>query len=280
MTSNTSSPRFKKALIIGGTSGIGLALAEKLIAAGSSVIVVGRRRERLYSFVAAHASQATSYELDVTQLSAIPGFVSRVIASHADIDLVVLNSGIQRGFDFTNPDTVDLATFDAEVATNYTSVVHLFAALLPYLTSRPHASTVAFISATLGLVPTMIRTPGYNASKAALHSWILNVREQLRRSADSRNHKVKLVEVFPPAVQTELHDEHHQPDLVNGGQIGMPLDMFTDRMWAAVEAGDQEEIAIGDFPDAVMAGPEKARREMYLNGIGVLDKALAPFMKS
>ena len=45
---------------------------------------------------------------------------------------------------------------------------------------------------------------------------------------------MKIVEIFPPAVQTELHDEKHQPDLKQMGKIGMPLKEFTDEVRCAL----------------------------------------------
>lgn len=74
----------------------------------------------------------------------------------------------------------------------------------------------------------MLRSPGYGASKAALHHFILALRTQLRDGPGN----AKVVESYPPAVQTELHDANHQPDFekrvfdwyaanrVHGGNVG------------------------------------------------------------
>jgi hypothetical protein len=41
-----------------------------------------------------------------------------------------------------------------------------------------------------------------------------------------------------------LHDEKHQPDIKNGGQIGMPLDEFTEEAYQGLAAG-KEQIPVG-----------------------------------
>jgi short-subunit dehydrogenase involved in D-alanine esterification of teichoic acids len=71
-----------------------------------------------------------------------------------------------------------------------------------------------------------------------MHHLILVLREQLKGS------NVKVIEVLPPAVQTELHDEKHQPDIKNGGSIGMPLSEFTEDCWEGLVEG-QEAIPVG-----------------------------------
>lgn len=48
----------------------------------------------------------------------------------------MLNSGIQRGFDFTKPETVDLDVIQTEFTTNYLSYVALTKAFLPYLQKK------------------------------------------------------------------------------------------------------------------------------------------------
>lgn len=66
---------YKKVLVVGATSGIGLALAERLIENGSKVIVVGRRQENLDSFVKTHGeSKVSSFKFDITDLKGIPKF--------------------------------------------------------------------------------------------------------------------------------------------------------------------------------------------------------------
>lgn len=73
---------YKNVLVIGATSGIGLALAERLIENGSKVIAVGRRQENLNSFVQKHGgSKAASVNFDITDLEGIPSFVKKYVQS-------------------------------------------------------------------------------------------------------------------------------------------------------------------------------------------------------
>lgn len=150
-----------------------------------------------------------------------------------------LNSGIQRGFDFSKPDTVDLDELTTELNTNYLSYIHLTMAFLPYLQKQKNETSLIYTTSGLALVP-MLRCANYCATKAALHHWILCLREQLKGGPGN----VKVIEIFPPAVQTELHDEKHQPDIKNGGAIGMPLKDFTEETYAGLEAG-KDQIAVG-----------------------------------
>ncbi|KAI8715979.1 hypothetical protein NCS52_01107100 [Fusarium sp. LHS14.1] len=269
-------PLYKKALILGASSGIGAALAAKLIETGTKVIVVGRRKDRLDAFVEAHGSDnASAVAFDVTNLTGVRAFADEVIHSNPDLDCVVINSGIQRGFDFSKPETVDLDVLGNEVTTNYTSAVYLTAAFIPHLKKQTQGHLV-YVSATLGLIPSMVRTPNYNASKSALHTFILNVRQQLREGGCSN---VRMVEVFPPAVQTELHDENHQPDLVNGGEIGMPLGEYTDKMYDGLVKGD-DQFAIGPGENLLKEGGwEHQRTQLYEAGQQVLKGSLAKYLK-
>jgi len=67
---------YKRVLIIGATSGIGIALAEKMIGNGSHVIAVGRRKDRLDSLVEKYGSEKVSaLQFDITNLGGIPSFV-------------------------------------------------------------------------------------------------------------------------------------------------------------------------------------------------------------
>ncbi len=68
--------QYKTVLVVGATSGIGLALAEKMIENGSHVIAVGRRQENLRSLVQKHGRErVSSVQFDITDLAGIPSFV-------------------------------------------------------------------------------------------------------------------------------------------------------------------------------------------------------------
>ena len=270
------SPLYKKALVLGATSGIGEAFATKLIATGSKVVVVGRRQDRLDAFVKKHgADKATGVRFDVTNLAGIKAFSQSITRSHPDLDSVVVNSGIQRSFDFSKPETIDFSVLGDELTTNYTSAVHLTAAFLPHLRTQTQGHLV-YVGASLGLIPSMPRTPNYNASKSALHTFIMNVRQQLHDAGQSN---VRMVEVFPPAVQTELHDEKHQPDLINGGEIGMPLAQYIERMFQGLEKGD-DQFAVGVAEDWLKEdGWETQRVKMFQAQHEFLRGALEPYLK-
>ncbi|KAA6414722.1 MAG: short-chain dehydrogenase reductase [Lasallia pustulata] len=124
-----------------------------------------------------------------------------------------------------------------EFITNYLSYLALTKGFLPFLLGKKAESALMYTTSGLALVP-MLRCPNYCASKAALHHFILCLREQLKET------KVKVVELYPPAVQTELHDEKHQPDLKHGSQIGMPLDQFTQEAYDGLAAG-KEQVPVG-----------------------------------
>jgi NADP-dependent 3-hydroxy acid dehydrogenase YdfG len=69
---------YKTVLVLGATSGIGLALSEKLLENGSFVIAVGRRQENLDSLVKKHGSKkAAGVKFDITNLEGIPGFIEK-----------------------------------------------------------------------------------------------------------------------------------------------------------------------------------------------------------
>lgn len=69
---------YKKVLIIGATSGIGLELAERLLGQGVNVIAVGRRQERLDAFVSkAGPHKATAAAFDLANIDGVPSFAQR-----------------------------------------------------------------------------------------------------------------------------------------------------------------------------------------------------------
>ena len=70
--------QYKKVLVVGATSGIGEALADRMISEGAIVIAVGRRKEKLEEFVHRHGKdKASAVPFDITEIENIPNFVTK-----------------------------------------------------------------------------------------------------------------------------------------------------------------------------------------------------------
>jgi len=112
--------------------------------------------------------------------------------TYPDIDCVFLNAGTQHMVDLSKPDQVDLAKFHSEINTNFTCQVDLALKFMPFLMTKK--SALIFTGTHLGLVPAA-PLPAYSASKAALQTFVLCLREQ------NLNASVKIVDLWPPPVQ-------------------------------------------------------------------------------
>ena len=210
--------------ISGATSGLGLALAQRLQAARSTVVIGGRRQDRLDALAAEHGFGTVV--IDVADAESVHAAGADVVARYPALDTVVTMSGIMRNEDLRSPDH----TADAleTVQTNLVGTIHLIDAFLPHLLTRP-AATLITVSSGLAFVP-LAATPTYNATKAAVHSYTQALRQQLVGSS------VEVLELAPPAVQT---------DLMSGADFGgMPLDAFTDEVMALLDAGAAPEILV------------------------------------
>ncbi|GGE39743.1 oxidoreductase [Agaricicola taiwanensis] len=216
-------------LITGGNSGIGQGLAEAFHKAGNKVIIAGRRREALEAITAAHRGMSADV-LDVDDAEAIKTFAAKVIAEHPSLNVVINNAGIMRDEDLL-ADPLDLSDAEAIITTNLLGPIRLTAALLPHLRRQPKA-TVMTVSSGLAFVP-LTRTPTYNATKAAIHSWSQSLRHQLKDT------NVEVVELAPPAVATPLQPGH------DTNPNSMPLADYIAEVMALIETQpNAEEILV------------------------------------
>ena len=213
--------------IPGATSGIGLALALRLQAAGNTVIIGGRRTDVLAQLQAEHGF-ATA-RVDTSDAESIRAAAAEVTAAHPDLNVLIAMAGIMRVEDWHGSGFLS----DAEeiVTTNLLGPIRLIAAFIEQLQSRPDATIVTVSS---GLAHTPLRvTPSYNATKAAIHMLSESIRLQL---ADTN---VSVLELVPPAVATELMPGQSE------SPFAMPLDAFVDETMALIAAQpDAHEILV------------------------------------
>lgn len=161
--------------------------------------------------------------------------------------------------DFTNPSSISISSAEAELRTNYLSPVATVTAFLPHLTSLAGPAGIYLVSSGLALVP-ITRCPNYCASKTALHSFAWTLRSQLEGS------NVRVVEIMPPAVQTELHTQ--QADLVAMGDanFGLPLDAYTDETWGLMTQEEElDEVVVKEVQNWL--GPVDVERKKLFRGM-------------
>jgi uncharacterized oxidoreductase len=179
--------------ITGGGSGIGRALAEALHNLGNQVIISGRRAGHLAEVTAANPGMQ-SVELNVEDPTSIAAVAAKLIAEYPTLNVLINNAGIMK------PDNADGELDDAQMAsiitTNVMGPMRMTSVLIEHLKKQLEA-TVIYTTSGLAFVP-LAFTAVYSATKAAMHSYLMSQRFQLKGT------NVKVLELAPPYVQTEL----------------------------------------------------------------------------
>ena len=152
----------RTALVTGGGSGLGAAIARALHAAGGSVVVVGRRPEPLERVVAELGGRASWRVCDVADESSVAELASAL--AETEVSVLVNNAGI------AGPVAplveIDVAAWDEVFAVNVRGVFLMCRAFLPAMVGRGSGDVVNLASVT-GKRPLTRRTP-YAASKLAV----------------------------------------------------------------------------------------------------------------
>ena len=201
-------------LITGGGSGIGEALAHRFHDQGNTVIVAGRRQGALDKAIEGRANMH-ALTLDVESAEGVADFAKRLLAAYPALNVVINNAGIMRFEDVTK--SRDLADVEAMITTNLLGPIRLIDALIDHLAAQSDAAIVN-VTSGLAFVPLTV-APTYCATKAAIHSYTIALREELKG-------RVEVIELAPPAVQTGLTPGQ---DTRPGYQ---PLNEFADEVMA------------------------------------------------
>ncbi|KAI1374274.1 NAD(P)-binding protein [Hypoxylon crocopeplum] len=252
---------YKTVLITGATSGIGRALTERMIDANVFVIAVGRQKDRLDELVAKYGSNKVAGEaFNISDLNALGGWSKKITTTYPKLDAIFLNAGFQQTVDFTNPSSIALHSIDNEVTTNYLSTIHIITHFLPHLISRnPEPAGIIMVSSGLSIIP-MPQVANYCATKAAVHSLAWSLRAQLAgpQMQEKKTGHIRVVEVVPPAVKTELHTRQGRE------QMGLDLDDYVDETWAQLTAEeDIFECLPGVLREQGLGKLEEGKRRVF-----------------
>lgn len=183
-----------RALITGGASGIGLALARAFAGAGNEVLICGREEAKLRRARDALPG-CRAIQCDLTSEESLRALHAEVAARHPGLNVLVNNAGVQYTSRFRD-EAPSFEVIDREIATNFTAHVKLTALMLPLLTQQPRAMIVNVTSA-LSVIPKE-SAPVYCATKAAMHVFSKALRYQLEPTP------IQVLEVIPPLVDTEM----------------------------------------------------------------------------
>jgi uncharacterized oxidoreductase len=182
-----------------------------------------------------------SIELDVADPESIRRAAEDLIAKYPALNVLINNAGIMMIDDAST--NVDDELITSTIATNLTGPIRLTGALIEHL-KKQESAAILIVSSVLGFTP-MAMTAVYSSTKAALHSYAQSLRFRLRHTP------VRVLEVIPPWVRTELLNSSEEPR-------AMPLDEFIAGTMKAL-ATDSDEIMV---PHAKFlrdqAGPNEA----------------------
>ncbi len=179
-------------LVTGGSGGIGLAFAKKLVELGNEVIITGRRQDKLDAAVNGTPG-LHGLRSDTADPQALAALCREIREKHPKLNVLVNNAGVLVYRNLAVPDE-DLAALTAEIDINLSGPIRMVSALVGLL--KANKGTIINVSSGLAFVP-LTAAPIYSATKAAIHSYTITLRQQLRG-------QVEVIELMPPAVKTDL----------------------------------------------------------------------------
>lgn len=210
-------------LITGGASGIGFALAERFVRAGSTVIVCGRRADKLQE-AQQQLPGLHTHGCNVGNAAERVALLEWVRTEFPALNVLVNNAGIQNRVQLAT-DTEDWEARRQEITINVEAPIHLAMLFVSHLQTQPNPAIIN-VTSGLAFAPAAF-VPIYSATKAALHSFTLSLRHQLKQTP------IQVLEIVPPAVNTDLGG----PGLHT---FGAPVGAFADAVMARLAAGETE----------------------------------------
>ena len=195
----------KTAVITGAGSGVGRAVALKLVQQRWRVAIVGRRAEALRETIqlaGAHASRLTAYGCDIGNSAAVAELGPRVLAEFGHLELLVNAAGTnapQRSLA-----VLSLADYHTMIATNLHGAYYCVQAFLPQMRAQ-RSGTIVNIVSDAGKLASAKAGPGYVMSKFGLAGLTQCL------NAEERAHGIRACAIFPGDIDTPLLNQRPLP---------------------------------------------------------------------
>jgi ribitol 2-dehydrogenase len=203
----------KVAVVTGAASGIGLASAEAMLAAGSRVVMVDRDEAALKALSRKHGDAVTPLVVDLLDPKDCASLVPRVLEKLRHIDIFHANAGIYVGGDLVDADTVAI---DRMLNLNVNVVMKNVHDVLPHMIER-RTGDIIVTSSLAAHYPTPWE-PVYASSKWAINCFVQTVRRQVFK------HGVRVGSISPGPVITALLADWPAEKLAEARASGSLLD--------------------------------------------------------
>jgi len=246
-------------LITGGGTGIGRELALQLKARGNDVIICGRRENRL----AEVCEESPGIHYMVCDVASDPDrrrLFSEVTKNYPDINVLINNGAYQVDRNLALGEE-ELDGMEDEVAAIFTGPIRLNGLFIPYFMKQKDPVIINTTS-ILGFTPKPPMTV-YCSAKAGYHLYSIMLRNDLKDTP------ITVVEIVPPAVQTELNMEGRKKRSKPGEAYpGLKVDFYASYLIDELEKGNLDIFcdAATDIPsEQVKNGPRYAMEQVNLH---------------
>jgi NAD(P)-dependent dehydrogenase (short-subunit alcohol dehydrogenase family) len=221
----------KVAIVTGGGSGIGLAIAEKFVENGARTIIVGRDMQKLTAVNEKLGELCEPVSCDLNDLESIPGLVAQIIERFGHIDILVNNAGINMKKDFTY---VTNEEFQKILLTNVTAVFAISREVVKNMLQNGGGSIINISSmASQYGIPKVI---AYTASKSAIEGMTRAMAVELSPNG------IRVNCIAPGFIATDMssraldNDPERKQKVMSRtpmGKLGMPSDIGDSAVFLA-----------------------------------------------
>ncbi len=221
----------KVAIVTGGASGIGLAIAKKFIRNDIDTIIIGRDKSKLQATKKKLGKHCYTFSFDLNNLSAIPSLVKDLSRQFGHIDILVNNAGINLKKEFTD---VSDEEFRQVILTNVMAVFTLSREVVKYMRQKGYGSIINISSmASRYGIPKVI---AYTASKSAIEGMTRAMAVELSPIG------IRVNCIAPGFIATDmsaraLNDDHERKKKVMSrtplGHLGDPDDIANAALYLA-----------------------------------------------
>ena len=222
----------KRVLLTGGSLGIGRQLAKDLVAEGARVLACARNIEALREL----KNQNREIDIavcDVRDQKSVQELHAELQARFGGLDVLINNAAVFRRLDLLHP-SGNVEDWIEEVEINLAGTLRVTHAFLPLLKAAP-SGTVINLTSPSAYIP-LAAAPVYSATKAAMHSWTVSLRHQLRTTS------IRVVELNPPAVDTRMNENNPS---VADLKLWSVSD-FSSRVVGELQKHAKNEVLVGD----------------------------------